>query len=112
MHNLFIGRYQSPHKGHQTIFNTYLDKGLPILIAIRDTPVDEKNPLTAHQVKCLWEVVYEGNELVKVIVIPDIASVNYGRGVGYDIIERVPPTEVADISATKIREQMRIDGKI
>ena len=28
---------------------------------------------------------------VKVIIIPDIESVNYGRGVGYDIIEHVPP---------------------
>ena len=31
---------------------------------------------------------------VKVIVIPDIESVNYGRGVGYDIIEHVPPKKV------------------
>ena len=107
MHNLFIGRYQSPHKGHQTIFNTYLDKGLPILIAIRDTPVDEKNPLTAHQVKCLWEVVYEGNELVKVIVIPDIASVNYGRGVGYEVKEIEVTSNIASISATEIRDKVR-----
>ena len=26
IYNLFIGRYQSPHKGHMTIFNEYLDK--------------------------------------------------------------------------------------
>jgi hypothetical protein len=49
---------------------------------------------------------------VRVMIIPDICSIEFGRGVGYDIIERVPPTEVADISATKIREQMRIDGKL
>ena len=39
---------------------------------------------------------------VKVIIIPDIESVNYGRGVGYDIIEHVPPKEIGDISATSI----------
>jgi hypothetical protein len=49
---------------------------------------------------------------VKVIVIPDIESINFGRGVGYDIIEHVPPQEVGDISATKIREQMRQEGKL
>ena len=52
------------------------------------------------------------NGIVKVIIIPDIESVNYGRGVGYDIIEHVPPQDVEKISATKIREQMRKDGKL
>ena len=41
---------------------------------------------------------------VKVIIIPDIESVNYGRGVGYDIIEHIPPSKIGEISATKIRE--------
>ena len=42
-------------------------------------------------------------------MIPDIESINFGRGVGYDVIEHVPPEDIADISATKIREQMRKD---
>lgn len=107
MYNLFIGRYQSPHVGHQEIFSTYLDKGLPVLIAVRDTPTDEKNPLTAEQVKGLWEKVYADNPLVKVIVIPDIASVNYGRGVGYDVNEIKVSSSIGAISATEIREQIR-----
>ena len=52
------------------------------------------------------------NGKIKVIIIPDIESVNYGRGVGYEIIEHVPPDMVKEISATKIREQMRQDGKL
>ena len=40
---------------------------------------------------------------IQVIIIPDIESVNYGRGVGYDIIEHTPPQNVKEISATKIR---------
>jgi hypothetical protein len=32
--------------------------------------------------------------------------------VGYDIIEHIPPTQVAEISATKVREQMRKEGKL
>ena len=43
---------------------------------------------------------------IKVIVIPDIESVNYGRGVGYDIIEHIPPSEVGKISATEIRKKL------
>ena len=49
---------------------------------------------------------------VKVIIIPDIDSVNFGRGVGYDVIEHEPPTEVKEISATKIREQLKQEGKL
>ena len=106
-YNLFIGRYQSPHKGHQAIFNEYLDKGLPILIAIRDVRTDEKNPLTAEQVKIIWETVYKGNDLVRVIIIPDIASVNYGRGVGYEVKEIKVTDNIANISATEIRRQIQ-----
>ena len=44
---------------------------------------------------------------VKVMVIPDIESVNYGRGVGYEINEFTPTEEIAFISATKIRESIK-----
>ena len=37
---------------------------------------------------------------------------NIGRGIGYDVIEHVPPQDVHDISATKIREQMKLEGKL
>jgi hypothetical protein len=45
--------------------------------------------------------------MIKVIQIPDIESVNIGRGIGYDIIEHIPPQEVHDISATKVREELK-----
>ena len=49
------------------------------------------------------------NDHVKVIVIPDIESVNYGRGVGYEINEYEPPSDSGAmfISATRIRESIR-----
>ena len=40
------------------------------------------------------------------MIIPDIESVNYGRGVGYEIIEHVPPENIKKISATKIRASL------
>ena len=105
-YNLFIGRYQSPHKGHMHIFDTFLKTAAPVLIAIRDIEPDAANPLSAAEVKMLWEKVYAGNPLVKVIIIPDIASVNYGRGVGYAINEINVADAVAAISATEIRRQV------
>jgi nicotinamide mononucleotide adenylyltransferase len=105
-YNLFIGRYQSPHKGHQAIFNEYLDKGLPILIAIRDVEPDAQNPLHANEVMSIWEAIYRGNPLVKIMIIPDIASVNYDRGVGYEVREIKVDVQTANISATEIRRQI------
>ena len=105
-YNLFIGRYQSPHKGHMHIFDTFLKAAKPVLIAIRDIEPDAANPLPATEVKTLWEKVYADNPLVKVIIIPDIASVNYGRGVGYEVNEIAVGETVASISATEIRRQI------
>jgi nicotinamide mononucleotide adenylyltransferase len=103
---MFIGRYQSPHKGHMTIFNEYLGKGKPILIAIRDVEPDDKNPLSAAEVSEIWLEIYKGDPLVKIIIIPDIASVNYGRGVGYEVKEIQVDSQIANISATEIRRQI------
>jgi len=112
---LFIGRWQPLHDGHKLLFNKVLEAGGNVCIAIRSQIPDQKNPFTAEQVKENIEEVYRQDiekQRVKVIVIPDICSVEFGRGVGYDIIEHVPPTEVAEISATKIREEMRKQGKL
>jgi hypothetical protein len=90
-----------------------LIKNKNVLICIRDISPDEKNPFSAEQVKNNIENYYSDmNDKVKVIIIPDICSIEFGRGVGYDIIEHVPPTEISEISATKIREELRNEGKL
>ena len=106
-YNLFIGRFQSPHKGHQAIFDEYLSKNEPILIAIRDVIPDENNPLPAFQVQRLWEEIYEDNGLVQIMIIPDIKSVNYGRGVGYEVKEIHANSDITAISATDIRNRIK-----
>jgi len=114
-YSLFIGRWQPLHQGHKLLFGKVLEAGGNVCIAIRSQVPDEKNPFTAEQVKQNIEDFYRyeiEKQRVKVIVIPDICSVEFGRGVGYDIIEHVPPTEVAEISATKIREEMRKQGTL
>jgi nicotinamide mononucleotide adenylyltransferase len=109
-YSLFIGRWQPLHEGHKELFNQILDAGGNVCIAIREMDVDEKNPYTALEVlNNLTEHYYDliKKKRVKIIVVPDINSVDFGRGVGYDIVEHIPPTEIAEISATKIREEMK-----
>ena len=115
-YSFFAGRWQPLHKGHLWLINERLKEGYNVWLGIRDVKPDEKNPWTAEQI---LEMVKEGElkDLInegKVLptIIPDIESINYGRGVGYDIIEHVQPTEIGDISATSIREQMKVDGKL
>lgn len=108
--SLFIGRWQPLHLGHKSLFKRVLDEGGNVCIAIRDVKPDEKNPYTASEVYVnitdeYVDLIKDGR--VKVIKIPDISSIEFGRGVGYDIIEHIPPQEIHDISATKIREQMK-----
>jgi cytidyltransferase-like protein len=109
---MFVGRWQPLHLGHQELFKRAMDEGKNVLICIRDIQPDEKNPFTAEQVRENISNFYLEEERVKVMVIPDICSIEFGRGVGYDIIEHIPPQEIHDISATKIREQMKKEGKL
>jgi cytidyltransferase-like protein len=114
-HAMFIGRYQPWHEGHRWLIDQALNEGKKVLLCIRDVEPDEKNPWTAYQVlinvtEALVDLIHERK--VKIIIIPDIESVNIGRGIGYDIIEHTPPQEIHNISATKIREQMKKEGKL
>lgn len=112
---MFIGRWQPLHLGHKNLFQQALDEGKNLLICIREGEVNEKNPFTTEQVKEMIELEYAllvSCGIVKVIIIPDICSIEFGRGVGYDIIEHVPPTVIGDISATKIREELKREGKL
>ena len=111
-YSMFVGRWQPLHKGHQSLFQQVMDEGKNVLICVRDVVPDEKNPFTSIQVKDNIEQFYSSNPKVKVMIVPDICSVEFGRGVGYDIIERIPPQEIHDISATKIREQLKNEGKL
>lgn len=104
---LYIGRWQTWHAGHEWLISQQLNKGKNIWVAIRDVQVDENNPKSAHQV--LMDLSKEkffidNSDKIMISIIPDIESVNYGRGVGYEVIHHAPPADVEMISGTKIRE--------
>jgi nicotinamide mononucleotide adenylyltransferase len=108
-YSLFIGRWQPWHKGHRWLIDQRLERGKNVCIAIRDTNRDESNPFTPSEVKKNLEEELSDlikKKRVKVIIIPDLESVNYGRGVGYDIVEHCPPDTISKISATNIRKKM------
>ena len=114
-YSMYIGRWQPWHQGHRWLIDQRLDDGKNVLICIRDIEPDEKNPWTSKEVEAnlqieLKDLIKQGK--VKIVIIPDIESINIGRGVGYDIIEHVPPEEIRDVSATNIRKQMKKDGKL
>ena len=46
----------------------------------------------------------------KIILVPNITNICYGRGVGYKIEEIILPEKIQKISATKIRKKMRKKG--
>ena len=109
---MFIGRWQPWHAGHRWLIDQQLNQGKKVLIAIRDVEPDENNPWSPHEVlmnvsKELGDLIIKG--VIRIIIIPDIESINFGRGVGYDVIEHVPPANISEISATKIRKQMNED---
>ena len=113
--SLFIGRWQPLHTGHKELFRQVINEGGKVCVAIREVEVNEKNPFSVNDIMSnianeMQEEISAGK--LRVISIPDICSVEFGRGVGYDIIEHVPPQEIHDISATKIREQMKAEGKL
>ena len=110
-YSLFVGRYQPFHEGHKWLIQQRLNLGKKVCIAIMDIHDLEpiKNPFPTKEVKQnidtqLKDLIDKG--LVKTIIIPPIESVNYGRTVGYDIIEHTPPEDIKQISATNIRKNL------
>jgi len=106
---MFIGRWQPWHNGHRWLIDQRLSQNKNVLICVREVSRDDKNPYNPEEVKKEIEKELQNlinSNRVKVIIIPDIESVNYGRGVGYDIIEHIPPDDIGKISATKIREKL------
>ena len=116
-YSMMIGRFQPFHDGHLWLVREILNENPSNRVwgAVRDTPVSENNPMfTFDVIKLISNTLRErltSKDFKRCIVsmIPDIEGVHYGRGVGYRIVEHVPPEEIREISATKIRAEL---GKI
>ena len=108
-----LGRFQPWPDGHQALFERALAKHGQVYIMIRNMPVTDSNPFPATEV-----VQNVRNHLtnfagrVKIVTVPNIMNITYGRDVGYKIEQEVFDDTIHSISATKIREQMRKEGKL
>ena len=110
-----LGRFQPFHDGHKTLFKEILKKTGQVIIMIRDTSgTDDSNPFDFNTVKKnikkSLDQEYKGK--FEVIKVPNITNICYGRKVGYKMEEIVLDEKTQQISATKIRAQMRKDGKL
>lgn len=104
-YSLFIGRYSPPHLGHKALFEKVLCKGKNVCIAIRDTEKSSRDPYSyRNRKKHLKAMLKKYKELVKIIKIPDIDEVCYGRDVGWEIRKINLDKKTEAISATKIRD--------
>ena len=109
-----LGRWQPWHDGHQKLFEEILKKTGQVNIMVRDVKGVEDNPFDFETVKKNIEdrlnPEFEGQ--FKIMLVPNINNICYGRGVGYKIEEIVLDEETQKISATKIRAKMREEGKL
>ena len=103
LYSLFIGRYQPLHEGHIRLIQKVLDEGKNVCVALRDTEIDKNNPYSIKQRKEMF--FKEFKDIVKIIIIPDIEEICYGRKVGWGIREIRLDEETENISATEIRKE-------
>ena len=108
-----LGRWQPFHDGHYALFEEIIKKTGQVCIQIRDVQGVDDNPFNFETVKKnILEALKDQEGRIKVTLVPNITNICYGRGVGYKMEEIVLDEKTQQISATKIREQMRKDGKL
>ena len=124
-----LGRWQPWHDGHTELFKCALAETGQVLIMIRDvfnfegdagagrTAAQDDNPFGMIQVvenieNGLAEHGYHNGFEYMILEVPNIVDISYGRGVGYTFTEHDLGKDIHDISATKIRKQMREEGKL
>jgi hypothetical protein len=124
-----LGRWQPWHEGHTKLFKKALTLTGQVVIMVRevygfegdagagrtadqsDNPFGELSVIDNIKNSLATEGYMEGREYM-ILVVPNIVDISYGRGVGYTFTEHDLGEEVHNISATKIRAQMREEGKL
>ena len=127
---MLLGRWQPWHPGHTSLFKRGLMETGQVCIQIRDvggivgsdagagrTAAQTDNPFDLDTVKAniVAALATEGfvhNEDYVIMLVPNIVDISYGRGVGYTFTQHDLGEEIHSISATKIRAQLRLEGKL
>ena len=120
---LLLGRWQPWHEGHLALFERAFLKTGQVVIQVRDVQDSsggegqDDNPFSYKEIsddisKKLESLGYKINEDFIIQFVPNITNITYGRGVGYKIEEESFSSDIESISATKIRKNLRDEGKI
>jgi cytidyltransferase-like protein len=105
-YSLFIGRFQPPHDGHVAIIKKLLKEGKNVVVGLKKADYTKDNPYGyIERVWMLAEKLRGAKGCVKVIFLPDVDEVVYGRKVGYKIRRVKLSKKMEAISSTKIRRQ-------
>lgn len=125
-----LGRWQPWHDGHTALFKKALEEVGQVVIMIRDvggivgddagagrTAKQDDNPFDKNTVynnisSALSQEGFHYGDKYIIMHVPNIVDISYGRGVGYTFTQHDLGEDVHNISATKIREQMRNEGKL
>ena len=119
-----LGRWQPWHDGHTELFKRALQKTGQVCIMYRDVEGADAgiegqadNPFGFEEVKTniiesLSKLGYQEGREYTVIRVPNIVDISYGRGVGYSFTEHDLGKEIHEISATKIRKEMRLKNQL
>ena len=124
-----LGRWQPWHDGHTELFKRSFAETGQVVIMCRDvfniegdagagrTSAQDDNPFMWNQVEKNIEdalakegFTYEQEYII--MRVPNIVDISYGRGVGYTLTQHDLGATIHDISATKIRAQLRKEGKL
>ena len=120
---LLLGRWQPWHDGHLALFKRAVAKTGQVVIQVRDVKDSsggkdqDDNPFSFSEIskdieKKLLASGFKLNEDYIIQFVPNITNITYGRGVGYKIEQESFGAEIESISATKIRKNLRNEGKI
>ena len=112
-----LGRFQPWHDGHTALFKKALEKTGQVVIMIRDVEGEDDNPYgyqiiyddITQKLKQHGYVLFDQYIIMKA---PNIVDISYGRDVGYTFTEHDLGAELHKISATKIRNKLREEGKL
>lgn len=125
-----LGRWQPWHKGHTALFKKCLLETGQVAIMVRDvggivgedagagrTAAQVDNPFRWDEVRqnivdALSAEGFTEREEYIIMQVPNIVDISYGRGVGYTFTQHDLGEEIHNISATKIRAQLRAEGKL
>jgi len=109
-----LGRWQPFHDGHYALFEEIIKKTGQVCIQVRDVQGVDDNPFNFNYIKrkITEKLEPKYKNRFKIILVPNVTNICYGRGVGYKIEEIILPEKIQKISATNIRKKMRKKGEL